>query len=73
MVEGVLGPRPDDDLDLLGEELEPLFRVEEREPVLDVLALVPACAHPDVDASAGDVVDGDGHPREHARMAERRG
>ena len=72
MVEGVLGPRPDDDLDLLGEELEPLLRIEERKPVLEVLALVPARTHPDVDATAGDVIDGDGHPREHARVAERR-
>ncbi len=72
VVEGIFGPRPDDDLDLLGEKLEPLFRVEEREPVLDVLAFVPTCAHPDVDASSRDVVDGDGHPGKHARVAEGR-
>jgi len=72
MVEGVLGPRPDHDLDLLGEELEPLFRVQKRESVLDVLTLVPAGSHTHVDAPSRDVIDGDGHPGEHARMPERR-
>ena len=37
-----------------------------------VLALVPTGAHADLDAAARDVVDGDGHPREHARVAEGR-
>ena len=72
VVEALLRPRANDDLDLLGEELEALLRVEEREAVRDVLALVPARPHADLDAAARDVVDGDGHPREHARMPERR-
>jgi len=72
VVERVLGPGPDDDLDLLGEQPKSLPRIEERKPVLDVLTLVPAGAHAHVDASSGDVVDGDRHPGEHARMPERR-
>ncbi len=72
VVERVLGPGPDDDLDLLGEERESLLGVEEREAVREVLTLVPAGAHADVQAATGDVVDGGGHPREHARMAEGR-
>ena len=73
VVEALLRPRPDDDLHLLGEEREALPGVRKREAVCFVLALVPARAHPDLDAAAGDVVDRDGHPREHARMPERHG
>ena len=72
MVEALLRPRADDDLDLLREELEALLALGEREAVRLVLALVPARAHPDLDAAARDVVDRDGHPREHARVAEGR-
>ena len=53
VVERVLGPGPDDDLDLLGEQPKSLPRIEERKPVLDVLTLVPAGAHAHVDASSG--------------------
>ena len=73
MVEALLRPRADDDLDLLGEERKALLRVEEREAVRVVLALVPPGAHPHLHAAAGDVVDGDGHPGEDARVPERRG
>ena len=62
-----------DDLHLLGEELEPLLSVEEREAVRHVLALVPAGSHAHVDPPSGDVVDGDGHACEHAGMPERGG
>ncbi len=72
VVEALPGPRANDDLDLLGEQREPLPRVEEREAVGLVLALVPARAHADVDAPARDVVDGRRHAGEHARMAEGR-
>ena len=72
VVERALGPGPDDDLDLLGEEREPLLGVEEREAVREMLPLVPAGAHADVQATTGDVVDRGGHSREHARMAEGR-
>src|SRR5687767_548578 len=73
VVEALLGPGADDDLDLLREELEARLRVEEREPVLEVLALVPARAHAHLDTASGDVVDRQGHARENARVAERRG
>src|SRR4249919_867468 len=73
VIEALRRPRLDNDLDLLREESEAPLPVEEREAVRDVLPLVPARAHPDVDASARDVVDGHGHPGEHARVAERRG
>ncbi len=73
VVEALLRPRADDDLDLLREQREALLRVEERKAVRVVLALVPPRAHPDLDAAAGDVIDGDGHPGEDARVAERRG
>ncbi len=73
VVEALLRPRADDDLDLLGEEREPLLPGEEREAVREMLALVPPGTHPDLHAAAGDVVDGDRHPREDARMPERRG
>ena len=73
VVEALLRPGADDDLDLLREEREALLRVEERKAVRVVLALVPARAHPHLHAAAGDVVDGDGHPGEDARVPERRG
>jgi hypothetical protein len=73
VVDALLRPRADDDLHLLGEELEPLLAVEEREAVLDVLALVPARAHPDLDAAVRDVVDRGRHAGEHARVAIGRG
>jgi hypothetical protein len=73
VVEALLRPGADDHLDLLGEEREPLLPGEEREAVREMLALVPPRAHPDFHAAAGDVVDGDRHPGEDARMPERRG
>ena len=72
MVEPLLGPGANDDLDLLGEELEPLLSVEERKAMGLVLALVPARPHPDLDSTARDVIDGHSHPREHARVPESR-
>ena len=72
VLEALLRPRADDDLHLLGEELEPPPRIEERKAVLDVLALVPARAHAEFDAPARDVIDGRRHPGEDARMPERR-
>ena len=73
MIEALPTPRAHDHLHLLGKELEPLPPVEEREAMREVLALVPARAHPDLDAAARDVVDRHGHPREYARVPERRG
>ena len=71
MVETLLGPRLDDDLDLLCEKVESLSGLEEREAVREVLALVPTRAQADLDPPAGDVVDRHGHPRDDARMSER--
>ena len=73
VVEALLRPGADDDLDLLREQCEALLRVEERKAVRIMLALVPRRAHPHLHAAAGDVVDGDGHPGEDARVPERRG
>ena len=72
MVEALLGPGAHDDLDLLREELEALLSVEEREAVRDVLALVPAGPHPDLDAAARDVIDSDRRAGQHAGMPEGR-
>ena len=62
-VERVLGPLAVDDLQLLGEELDPRGAVEEREAVRGVLELVPAGAETQLDAAARDVVDGDHRAR----------
>ena len=72
MVEALICPGAHDDLDLLGEDLETLLSVEERESVRVVLALVPARAHPDLDTATRDVIDRDRHAGQHARMPEGR-
>ena len=64
-------PEPGDDLELLGEALEPLAGVGEREAVGRVLAVVPPRAEADLDAPAAHGVDLRDGDRERPRGPER--
>ena len=72
-VDALLRPEPVDDLDLLGEHLDPRPRLREREAVRAVLALHPAGAEPELDPAARHVVGGRHRVREQPRQAEGRG
>ena len=66
-------PQPGDDLQLLGQPVEPLAeRGAERQSVRVVLVGEPARAETQFDAAAGDVVDVGGGDRQHRRMPEGR-
>jgi hypothetical protein len=66
----LLCPQPVHDLELLGEHREPRGGLRERETVGAVLALHPTGAEAELDAAAGDVVDGRSGVREEPRQAK---
>ena len=67
----LLAPLAGDDLELLLQHRHPLGHGRERKPVDLVLELVPAGAQPQLNAAAGDVVDGGGRVRHQRGMPER--
>ena len=69
-VHALFRPEPMDDLDLLGEHLDPRRRLGEREAVCAMLALHPTGAEPELDPPAGHMVGGRGRIREQCRRAE---
>jgi hypothetical protein len=64
-------PEPVHDLDLLGQELDPLGVGWEREAERAVLPLEPARPDPELDATPGDVVRRHDGLRQERRMSER--
>ena len=71
--EGPVRPRAQDHLQLLLEDVHPLARRREGEPVGLVLALVPTGAEPELHPAVRDVVGGDDRLGQHRRVAEGRG
>jgi len=65
------GPQPGDDLQLLGQPVEPLAEgPAEVQPVRPVFGLVPAGADAELDATAGDVIDLRHRDGRHRRVPE---
>ena len=64
----LLRPEAAADAARLVQHVHPLADPREGDPVLVVLELVPRCAEAELEPSAGDVVDGRGHVREHGRV-----
>ncbi len=63
-------PQAGDQLELLGQQVEPAGRVREVQPVRPVLGLVPAGAEPELRAALAHLVDLRDGDREDARVAE---